>query len=333
MQQYAFSMDNKKTYNTKMEPPQQKEPLRHINTFCEKSSSYEAKGICMLLIIFHHIYVQFVTNWNCSIPIIDRILGSGGYLGTGLFFFLSGYGLYHSLSRQQNLKFSYLGQRLSKMLLVYVFAFMIAFLMNTKLDTKELIVNFVTLTLPNTTTWFLKVIFALYIIVFFIFRINMIMRQKLIIVVFLTLVYYWGALVYLPDYWYTSVLCFPVGMIAAHNKSIVKDKIQILASVIFLICFVINHKAEFLFVNAITFSFLVLYLIRYKKNTWKWLKFIGINSICFYLFQLAVLQPLIIEGITPIVYMCSVIGSVVFLSLVYVKWIEPYTSSFLSRHK
>lgn len=94
--------------------------------FCDKSNTYEVRGFCMLLILFHHIYVQLL-DMGVGIPHIGMFLAPGGYLGTGLFFFMSGYGLYCSMSNKKELPFSYLWQRLYKMLSVYVFAYVLAF--------------------------------------------------------------------------------------------------------------------------------------------------------------------------------------------------------------
>lgn len=99
--------------------------LSYSTLFCDKNNTYEVRGLCMLLILFHHIYVQLV-GMDLNIPYIGMILAPGGYLGTGLFFFMSGYGLYCSMSSKKELPFSYLWQRLYKMISVFVIGYVLA---------------------------------------------------------------------------------------------------------------------------------------------------------------------------------------------------------------
>lgn len=92
--------------------------------FCSKNNTYEVRGLCMLLILFHHIYVQLI-QMGCCIPYVSILLSPGGYLGTGLFFFMSGYGLYHSMAFKEILPASYLWKRLLKMWSVFIVAYML----------------------------------------------------------------------------------------------------------------------------------------------------------------------------------------------------------------
>lgn len=100
------------------------EQIYHTS-FCDKSNTYEVRGLCMLLILFHHIYVQLL-GMDVNVPYVWMFLAPGGYLGTGLFFFMSGYGLYYSMSSRKELPYSYLWKRLYKMYSVYVIAFVLA---------------------------------------------------------------------------------------------------------------------------------------------------------------------------------------------------------------
>lgn len=297
--------------------------------FCERESTYEAKGLCMLLILFHHIYVKLAFDMGLSIPYVGLILAPGGYLGTGLFFFLSGYGLYHSLSRQRPLAISYLYTRLIKMLCVYVVAFVLCvFLKWDTIDNFPLI-DFLTLTIPGSTTWFFKVIIALYIIAYFIFKVNISNEFKVMIISVISLVYYVIAVKYLPDFWYTSILCFPTGMIVALKKNVFTTYTQILSCLLFMVSFRYIQRMDMRFVIAITFCFTVLFLMRYVTLKSKMLKYIGTNSLCFYLFQLVLLSPLMIFQSYPLLYVGGVVVAVTLLSTIYARWVEPQIKTVL----
>lgn len=283
----------------------------------------------MLLILFHHIYVKLVHEMGITIPYVGQILGPGGYLGTGLFFFLSGYGLYHSLSRQRHLSIAYLYKRVIKMLSVFVFAFILSLILHSGALDSSMLFYCITLTIPGTTTWFFKIIIALYIIVYLIFKMKMSNESKVVCVSLISLIYYFMAMKQLPDFWYTSILCFPIGMIVALKKNRFTTFIQILGCLIFIVCFKYIQRMDMRFITAITFCFAVLFVMRYVTKNSKILNYIGTNSLCFYLFQLVVLRPLMIFQSHPLLYVEMVIIMVSLLSFIYVRWIEPQINTFI----
>ena len=59
----------------------------------QKESTYSLRGLCMILIVLHHIYQYTASRYGVSYPLpLVIILQSLGYLSTGVFFLLSGYG-------------------------------------------------------------------------------------------------------------------------------------------------------------------------------------------------------------------------------------------------
>lgn len=276
----------------------------------------------MLLILFHHIYVKLAIEMGLSIPYVGLLLAPGGYLGTGLFFFLSGYGLYHSLLRQKQLRITYLSTRLIKMLCVYVVSFVICVFLKWDIIDHFIMIDFLSLTIPGTTTWFFKVIIALYIISYVVFKNNISKEFKVLLISIITMTYYLIALKYLPDFWYTSVLCFPIGMIVALKKQWFTIYTQILGFLLFILCFKYMQREDMRFTTAITFCFAVLFVMRYVTIKSQMLKYIGKHSLCFYLFQLVLLRPLMVFQSHPLLYVGVVIIMVSLLSFFYVRYIE-----------
>lgn len=299
--------------------------------FCSKNNTYEVRGLCMLLILFHHIYVQLI-QMGCCIPYVSILLSPGGYLGTGLFFFMSGYGLYHSMAFKEILPASYLWKRLLKMWSVFIVAYMltsIPMMLNNEFGGGNLI-DFLTLTIPHTTTWFFKVIVLTYIVTFLIFKLNVNRGWKVGMVTFVSVIYYVISSKFLPDFWYTSVLCFPMGMIVALCKSRLNTKLQLLLSMLFVPCFWKMQDLHWRFVTAILFCFFVLFLIRFVRYKSSVLNYIGVNSLCFYLFQLALLQNLHMLTSNPLVYMLLMVGCVFIFTFMYVKWLQPISNKIIN---
>lgn len=65
----------------------------------EREDTYSLKGICLLMIIIHHIYKIWVSDYNYE---VNQIINYWGDLGSGVFFLLSGYGLFCSLSNTKD---------------------------------------------------------------------------------------------------------------------------------------------------------------------------------------------------------------------------------------
>lgn len=192
------------------------------------------------------------------------------------------------------------------------------------------LIDFLTLTIPHTTTWFFKVIVLTYIVTFLIFKLNVNRGWKVGMVTFVSVIYYVISSKFLPDFWYTSVLCFPMGMIVAHCKLRLNTKLQLLLSVLFVPCFWKMQDLHWRFVTAILFCFFVLFLIRFVRYKSFVLNYIGVNSLCFYLFQLALLRNLHMITSNPLIYMLLMVGCVFIFTFMYVKWLQPISNKIIN---
>lgn len=258
-----------------------------------KQDSYALRGICMLLIILHHTYFKWINYDGFNHWIGYVFLGPIGYLSTGLFFFLSGYGLYNSMIYNMPLSNAYLFFKIRKMLFVYIYAFtsfvLLALIFNNKLLSYQMLLDFFTLTMPFTVTWFFKVIIGLYVISFCVFKFLRDQKQKVYSILGLVLIYICVARKYLPSYWYDSVLNFPVGMLFAFyiNKinKISSKRVIINALFCSIICICFFRKDLFLVISSLLFTILAIYVIRFVNIESSILGYVGVNSLCFYLFQ------------------------------------------------
>lgn len=306
----------------------------------DRNSTNSLKGICMLMIIIHHIY----TNLGYVNSYIRNFgLGSWGYIATGTFFLLSGYGLTSSVQKQKIENKDWLFKRLKKILLPYGFVFVLyttlQFILEDSVLSFSVLKNFISLTVPGTTTWFLKVITVLYILFYIIFRSNRSILQKITIMTLFCVLYLIVAIPFLPDFWWSSILCFPVGMISSYlaskNKGAISDYINcrvfslrtILFDTIFILTSLLIWKKldHFYYLRiaiSITSTFSLLTFFKYVQSNSRILNYISKHSINFYLFQF-----LFLHFAKPFAGQWSDYGIIVFsgtflLSLVYSKFFE-----------
>ena len=80
----------------------------------------------MISIILHHIHTTIDLSLGSNV--LAKILNSQGYLSTGVFFLLSGYGLTISINNQQPLKLNYLFSKLWTIYSTFLFAYLISYI-------------------------------------------------------------------------------------------------------------------------------------------------------------------------------------------------------------
>ncbi len=193
------------------------------NLLFQKEDTYPLRGVAMLMIIFHHIWQVICREDFDPSPFLTRFFFSpAGSLGTGLFFLVSGYGMFISLTHQHSLNFNYLLPRLWKLIKPFISCFILfivaILIFKRKMFEIGLLSDIFTLTLPTSSTWFLKVIVGIYIGVYFVFKLKIQLTYKVLIVAILCLSYFVIAIHTLPLFWYSSILCYPLGMLIAWKQ-------------------------------------------------------------------------------------------------------------------
>lgn len=271
----------------------------------------------MLMIIIHHIvlvwggpsYMHFTMTW--------------GVLGTGMFFLLSGFGLFLSLSKKNDLSFHWLLEKTVKLIGPFIFAFVFYVLCALALNRSEVNVDMLTclcqIRIPNTTSWFLKAILALYIVTFLIFKTKLSNRNRVCAILALTIFFFCIACKFLSAEWYWSILNFPAGMVIALNFNKLKNaKIPYLALIVLLSpLFFFFLKYGLYVVASLAFSCLLVAIMVFVNVRNRLFKYIGKQSINFYLFQMIPLHFCLFLCSNLASYALLVIISTYILSLVY----------------
>ena len=228
----------------------------------EKDSTYSLRGVCMLMIIASHIpYTMDDTVASKLLHIL--LFDYWGAFGTALFFLLSGYGMFLSLHKTKDVNTSYVTNKLKKLFMPFLFTWMVY----------------------GIDIWFFKVIIGLYIAIILLFKLPISDTLRVIVMFIMVFGYYiiMRGLSF-ESWWYNSVLCFPLGMLFASRKELVKNN----SLSIFMIvgCFVLSMVTTIGFFPYITFALCAVWFVRVVNfNAIPGLKFIGINSLLYYLFE------------------------------------------------
>lgn len=300
----------------------------------DKADTYPLRGICMLVIFFHHAFNRYARlEYVCG---GKELLINGvysvfhwGFLATGIFFFLSGFGLYLSIQRNNPLTYDWLGTQLKKMIQPFLFLWVIYIIFFLIWDrdhlTSRLLFEFFTLCSPGRETWFFKVIVGTYLVTFFTFKYIRTSCWQIITLFILTTTY----IVIMRRYsfgpwWYNSILNFPIGMIFAKYIDYVTKIptwfILTLGSLIYLYSFKFIHCD---IIESIAFTFMVIWIVRYINIRSPYLYYVGVHSLSFYFLETPIKQYITIPYIEYYwLYVPSTIVIVSILTLGYSKLIK-----------
>lgn len=178
-----------------------------------RNYTYFLRGLCMLMIIFSlaanefaDLLLQYHLDciWKC------------GKFATGIFFFLSGYGLSLSIRRNEIDKV-YICRHIKNLLRPYLVFWLFYILMGLyteHLSLKEPFYFFL-LKIPNADSWFFRTILGIYVAYLTMARF---FKPYADIGITVCIVAYAVVLMSsdAPFWWWNTILCFPVGILYAH---------------------------------------------------------------------------------------------------------------------
>ncbi|WP_405373516.1 acyltransferase family protein [Pseudobutyrivibrio sp.] len=285
--------------------------------------TYTLRGICMLMIIIHHVLKY--AEW-APIP----IRGIWGDMGTAVFFFISGWGLYCSMEKKERVDLDYLLQNMKKLLVPFLIVWAIT-------EVAYQIIHSEIEWSGYGRIWFIQVITGAYIVSILTFMIVKwrILRLTIVLILCLTYIYIGWKVLCLPQYRWGSVICFPAGMwLSAYRrelKPVLEQKWAI--AIISLFLYWLFRNYDFLPLRAclkysIPFCLLFVSLGSIVNIQSKLLYFIGKNSLLFYLIHIALLLLL-----RESEYMCEhyiLTLCVVFIGTVALSWIYKKVQELIS---
>lgn len=252
--------------------------------------AYFLRGICMIAIVFTHTANEFreileelhITSvWLC------------GKYATGVFLFLSGYGITFSL-RRNKVDARYVCRHMRNLLLPYLMFwlfYMVTGVLSGYIPTEEnVLADILMMKMPNIDTWFFRTILGLYLLYFTIWKLtdrHPGLYISIVIIIYVAVLAIMGA----DSYWWNTLLCFPVGILFA-NQPILCRRIPVFMLMILIsLAFVFQKCMPLVFVCETGTPILCCLICAYLSTMARPLpnvpvvSFIGKNSLYMYLME------------------------------------------------
>ncbi|MCQ2613765.1 MAG: acyltransferase [Treponemataceae bacterium] len=196
------------------------------------SQSKSLQGLAAFCIVCHHTSQQTCASWLASGNIVhglDAFIRTG-FLFVAIFFFWSGFGLYKSFANKPDYLKSFFRKRIVPVWLPYaivcpLFTLLRLFVLDEKMSLPYLITNLTGLTLGYTFGWYVQTILIFYGL--FALAFGLCKERKTAVRIIAAGVAVWTVAGLFVDHndwflrgewWYNSVLLFPLGIVFAQNE-------------------------------------------------------------------------------------------------------------------
>lgn len=271
-----------------------REKVEKINFFSKEQTDW-LRGIAILLVMHSHYFADENLYVFSGVP--RQLLSSIGFLGVGLFVFMSGYATMISYNTKPDYLKYYIPKRLLRLYIPFLIAYVV-FVIIMLFYGKQLSLNdflgLPIMSLPRTLNWYLKVQLGLYIAFYLVAKIfkksrTIIFALFLVCAVFMIV----GNITKISNFWFESSYLFPLGMLFAFYRDGIFDVLSkrkmfsfFLSSFVLFITYILYYFLGGLFCEIIfTFGFVqfLTTLCIYFKGESNVLKFLGVLSIDLYL--------------------------------------------------
>lgn len=250
----------------------------------------------MIMIIVHHTYLSAIDMPGCHTDSWLADVGTGwlwGYGGTGVFLFLSGFGMFFSLRRNRLSGRAYIRSKFIRLFIPYLWLWAVSLIIYILYDssqlTPRLLTSFLSLDIPPANeAWFYKVIIGLYALSIVIFKVFRNPRACVLAVSSVCVAYYCLAnyVLGMNPWWFITVLNFPSGMLTA----LFYDKLRHIQPVYVILPGTLLFALLQYFhpnptISSLLFSAVMINAVRYVNISNRILGYIGTNSLLFYFLE------------------------------------------------
>lgn len=250
----------------------------------------------MIMIIVHHTYLSAIDMPGCHTDSWLADAGTGwlwGYGGTGVFLFLSGFGMFFSLRRNRLSGRAYIRSKFIRLFIPYLWlwavSLIIYMLYDSSLLTPRLLTSFLSLDIPPANeAWFYKVIIGLYVLSIVIFKAFSNPRTCVLAVASVCVAYYCLAnyVLGMDPWWFITVLNFPSGMLTAlfydRLRHIQPVYVILPGTLLFALLQYFHPNPT---ISSLLFSAVMINAVRYVNISNRMLGYIGTNSLLFYFLE------------------------------------------------
>lgn len=267
-----------------------------VHGLLEKNDSYALRGVCMIMIIVHHTYLSAIDMPGCHTDSWLADVGTGwlwGYGGTGVFLFLSGFGMFFSLRRNRLSGRAYIRSKFIRLFIPYLWLWAVSLIIYILYDssqlTPRLLTSFLSLDIPPANeAWFYKVIIGLYVLSIIIFKAFSNPRTCVLAVASVCVAYYCLAnyVLGMNPWWFITVLNFPSGMLTAlfydRLRHIQPVYVILPGTLLFALLQYFHPNPT---ISSLLFSTVMINTVRYVNISNRMLGYIGTNSLLFYFLE------------------------------------------------
>lgn len=267
-----------------------------VHGLLEKNDSYALRGVCMIMIIVHHTYLSAIDMPGCHTDSWLAGVGTGwlwGYGGTGVFLFLSGFGMFFSLRRNRLSGRAYIRSKFIRLFIPYLWLWAVSLIIYILYDssqlTPRLLTSFLSLDIPPANeAWFYKVIIGLYALSIVIFKVFSNPRTCVLAVASVCVAYYCLAnyVLEMDPWWFITVLNFPSGMLTAlfydRLRHIQPVYVILPGTLLFALLQYFHPNPT---ISSLLFSTVMINAVRYVNISNRMLGYIGTNSLLFYFLE------------------------------------------------
>lgn len=259
-------------------------------------------GIFIIFVFLSH-SIQYITYSNSLVDLSGIfIIQQLNQLMVTTFLFFSGFGVYESIKKKS---VDYVDtmpkKRILNLLIKFDIAVIIFYIVSNFLsigyDVKTLLLSFIGWANVGNSNWYIFAILFLYLITYCVFKYIKVKDYFCIgIVTLLTICYCFIISNFKPDFWYNTVLCYPLGMWFSLYRSKIELKfkenmkfyyIVLLVSILVLVLTFLYKQNMYIHSTIYVFAFIacvILFSMKVKINS-DYLKFMGTNLFFIYIYQ------------------------------------------------
>lgn len=199
--------------------------------------------------------------------------------------------------------YGWLLKRIVRLIVPFLLAFLFVicvqvFCYGKSYTIEEILLGIVTLTIPPTTTWYIKIQLLLYVIA----MVSMLkMRKHFVVAVTVLVAIYvaYSIVLGMAEFWWITTFCFPLGMVFAKKKEILRKysanrmcialmAMLLLCGILFAMMLKINFHLGILFYFLLGGTvMLILFVVNFRQRL---LEFFGRHSISIYLIHIGLVE-------------------------------------------
>lgn len=257
----------------------------------------------MLMIIISHTFNGYPTNdpsFYYPLWLNTLHIDLWGGMGVGIFLFMSGFGLFTSLDKKEStINSDYILQKFKRLFEPYFIYWMVEIITLALFKREELNLHIITEIItfsihPDVENWFFKVIVVTHFIMLALFKCRLNSTTRVILLFTFSFAYLF-AMKHLGfgQWWYNTILAFPVGALVAHRYNWFDRQSPKLMSAIALgLMFAIYYVHMNTIVFHLAFVLFCIYAAKFISISNRLLYFIGFNSFIFYFIECPVMNTM-----------------------------------------